>query len=298
MPKNKNPGAGVTAHGANDVDAGKRPIPSPSRADRMASISTVVRMTRRRHKAELKSEQLERTPPADRFSQIPTRKKIMLQTNKPKLATTSEPQDELPAPMSIAKPPTFNVDKFKTTRAATIAGVETLQTALPVHKISAAKDFVRLHPDEDNYWSQELCFCSVPIKGQKTETLNLIEETLAMTHLPSALILRFRLALASKPWDTFFLCQVPTTNLDNTWNVSNVMACANAKARWVLATSRKGEGVDGYKIDFAKDEGAFAEPSWPARSLSELIAVTFAGRMIDRDDHPNLLRLIGAAVGA
>jgi hypothetical protein len=116
--------------------------------------------------------------------------------------------------------------------------------------------------------------------------------------LPSALILRFRLALASKPWDTFFLCQVPTTNLDNTWNVSNVMACINAKERWVMATSRRGEGIDGYKIDFAKDEDAFAEPSWPARSLSELIAVTFTGRMIDRDDHPNLLRLIGAAVGA
>ena len=33
---------------------------------------------------------------------------------------------------------------------------------------------------------------------------------------------------------------------------------------------------------------------WPKQSLSELIEVTFAGRMIDRDDHPGLLRLIGA----
>jgi hypothetical protein len=32
-----------------------------------------------------------------------------------------------------------------------------------------------------------------------------------MRSLPSARILRFRLALAAKPGDVFFLCHVPTT---------------------------------------------------------------------------------------
>ena len=49
----------------------------------------------------------------------------------------------------IAKPSAFDLDKFKSKRAAAIANVETLQTGLPHHTMSQAKDFVRLHPDED-----------------------------------------------------------------------------------------------------------------------------------------------------
>ena len=160
--------------------------------------------------------------------------------------------------------------------------------------MSQAKDFVRLHPDEDNYWSPELCFVHVPVKGQKRETLHLIEEELAMRHLPSGRILRFRLALATKPNDVFFLCHVPTQNLDNVWNESNLQACLQAKQHWTQATSRRDEGVDGYKVDFAKNQDAFPEPNWPTQKLDALIQTTFAGRMIDRDDHPGLLRLIGA----
>jgi hypothetical protein len=42
------------------------------------------------------------------------------------------------------------------------------------------------------------------VKGQKRDTLHLIEEDLALRYLPSGKILRFRLALASKPFDVFF----------------------------------------------------------------------------------------------
>ena len=72
---------------------------------------------------------------------------------------------------------------------------------------------MRLHPDEETYWSHELCFVNVPIKGQKRDTLHLIDEDLAMRYLPSGKIQRFRLALATKPFDVFFLCHVPSRNL-------------------------------------------------------------------------------------
>ena len=75
--------------------------------------------------------------------------------------------------MSITKPSAFSLDKFKSKRAAALANVETLLTALPHHSLSQAKDFVRLHPDEANYWTGELCFVSVPIKGQKRDTQHL-----------------------------------------------------------------------------------------------------------------------------
>jgi hypothetical protein len=196
----------------------------------------------------------------------------------------------------IAKPsPKRGLDKFKSKRPANIANVETLLTGLPIHSISQAKDFVKLHHNEEEYWSDELCFVHVPIKGAR-DTLHLIDEDLAVQFLDSARILRFRLALATKPNDIFFLCQVPTRNTDNSWNSSNLKACEQAKVSWTQATSRKEEGVDKYKITGARDIDAFPEPRWPSQSLEELILTTFDGCRIDRADHPGLLRLIGAKV--
>jgi hypothetical protein len=194
----------------------------------------------------------------------------------------------------IAKPGEFNLDKFKAKRTATVANVETLPSPLPVHNMAAAKDFVRLHPDEENYWSAELCFMEVPVKGQKHNTLHLIDEDLALRFLEAGEIKRFRLALASKPNDVFFLCVVPTQNLDNSWNDTNLEACEKAKTLWTKVTSRKGEGVENYKITFAKEPDAFRDPAWPKQLLGEFITRALAGRIIEAEDHPGLLRKVGA----
>jgi hypothetical protein len=212
--------------------------------------------------------------------------------DEPKFKVVGEEVDD--EALSVPKPDTFSLNKFKSKRAAAIANVETLLTALPHHSISQAKDFVRLHPDEEKYWSPELCFVNVPIKGQKRDTLHLIDEELAMRYLPSAKILRFRLALATKPGDVFFLCHVPSRNTDNSWNASNLQACEQAKTLWIQATSRKEEGVEAYKIDVARDADAFPAPKWPTQTLEEIIGRTFEGRRIETADHPGLLRLIGA----
>jgi hypothetical protein len=210
-------------------------------------------------------------------------------TKKAKLELVADDES-----LSIAKPSGFSLDKFRSKRDPAIANVETLLTALPHNTIAQAKDFVRLHPDEENHWSPELCFVNVPIKGQKRDTLHLIDEDLAMRFLPSGRILRLRLVLASKPHDVFFLCHVPTRNTDNSWNQSNLEACEQAKTLWTQVSSRKEEGVESYKVERARDFDAFPDPKWPQQSLAELIEKTFAGRMIDREDHPGLLRLIGA----
>src|SRR5262245_49553196 len=185
------------------------------------------------------------------------------------------PDDPQAAP--IPKPEGFSLDKFKSKQAAAVANVDTLLTALPHHSISQAKDFVRLHHNEETHWSPELCFVNVPIKGQKSNTLHLIDEDLAMRFLPSARILRFRMALATKPNDVWFLAHIPTRNEGNTWNDSNRQACEQAKTLWVSVTSRKEEGVDAYKIDVARNPEAFPKPNWPNQPLVELIRVTFAG---------------------
>jgi hypothetical protein len=197
-------------------------------------------------------------------------------------------------PLSIPKPDEFSLDRFKSKRNPKISGVSTLLTALPHHKLSDTGDWARLHPSEEEYWSPELCFVIVPIKGQKGEQLHLIDEELAERYLPSARIQRHCLALATKPHDVFFLCHVPSQNLDNIWNESNLLACQQAKIYWVQAASRKAEGAEGYKIEYAHDPDAFPEPSWPKQTLNDLILVTFTGRIIDRADHAGLLRLRGA----
>ena len=215
------------------------------------------------------------------------------ETTRPKLEVVqldTEPMDP------IQKPGKFNLDKFKSTQAASLAGVETLLTALPQCSIAQAKDFVRLHPDEDAYWSPELCFVSVPIKGQKHDTIHLIDETLAKQYLPSARIARFRLALATKPNDVFFLCQVPSRGFDNIWNTTNIQACEQAKTLWTQATSRWDENIEGYKIDIAFDCDAFPTPRWPTQTLEKLLEVTYTGRTIETPDDPALRRLIGAKV--
>jgi hypothetical protein len=197
-------------------------------------------------------------------------------------------------PVTIAKPSGSRLDKFRSKRVGTVANIGTLQGALPHYPISQARDFTRLHPDEENFWSSEFCFVNVPIQGMKRDTLHMIDEDLGLAFLGKGKLLYFRLALASKPFDVFFLCHIPTQNLDNSWNVSVLSACEQARTRWVQVTSRKAEGVESYKTDFARDADAFPEPRWPAQTLEDLIDITFSGRMIEHEGDAALKRLIGA----
>jgi hypothetical protein len=88
------------------------------------------------------------------------------QARKPKLIADNAIDA---AAISVPQPNQFDLSKFKSTQDASIGNVETLFTALPHYTISQAKDFVRLHEDEANYWSSEWCFANVPIKGQKRD---------------------------------------------------------------------------------------------------------------------------------
>jgi hypothetical protein len=190
------------------------------------------------------------------------------QPNKPKKAIIKPnggpvPEDLAEPSAPIPQPSVFSLDKFRTKHADAIANVGTLPSALPHHSIADAKDFVRLHSDEVNYWSPELCFVDVPILGQKRDTMHLIAEDLALNYLDSGRLKRFRLALASKPHNAFFLAHIPSRNLDNGYNESCVAGCALAKTLWVTLTSRKPQGVEAYKIDYARDQDAF--PSRPGQ---------------------------------
>jgi hypothetical protein len=198
-------------------------------------------------------------------------------------------------PLKIVKPdkPGF-LERFKSKRPPSVEGGIDPLNPLKVIRIAEARDFVRLHPDKENYWSEELCFVSVPIHGEKQPMLHLIDRNLAAQYLPEQDIDRYRLALATKPHDVFFLCKVPSINLDNGYNATALEACEACTTGWYKVTSRKKEGFEDYKRTPARNHDGFPAPSWPTRSLEVLIEITFQRAAIFVDDHPGLLRLIGA----
>jgi hypothetical protein len=187
------------------------------------------------------------------------------------------------------------LEKFRSKRSAVLSNVDSNVDALPHQRIMDAKDFVRLHNDPA-YWSPELCFCMVPVKGAKKGLLHLIDEEIAVEYLEPAQILRYRLVLASKPFNSFFLCEVPTQNLDNAWNRSNIEACEKARTLWVLVSSRRQEGIESYLIKEARNQKAFPEVEWPKSSLGRIIRRTFNAQLnITDENHAGLKRLIGEA---
>ena len=179
------------------------------------------------------------------------------------------------------KPSGFSLDKFKSKRPTSMTGVKTLLGALPHYPLVDANDFVRLHPDEDTYWSPELCFVDVPILGMKKDTVHLIDEDLIELLPAGKKVTRHALALAAKPYNVFFLAHVPTVNLDNSWNESNLQGCRLAKTHWVQLASLKAQGQERYEIGFAQDPGAFPETDWLKDTLEALIGASFVGRAID-----------------
>ena len=238
------------------INSTDTPLEAPACSGPDPQTDTVVGKTSARRSKSNQRNRLTESTMADAVNTI--KKETSTPTNSGPHSSRSDV-----TPLSVPKHSGFSLDKFKSKHPAAVAGVVTLPTGLPHHKIAVAKDFVRLHPDEETYWSPELCFVNVPIKGQKRDTLHLINEDLAMRYLPSGKIQHCRLALATKPNDAFFLCEVPTRHEDNAWNANALLACEKAKTTWVQATSRKEEGVEGYKIDLARDPDAFPAPKWP-----------------------------------
>ena len=171
------------------------------------------------------------------------------------------------------------LERFRSKTPTELANVETLLEALPVHSIAQAKDFVRLQPQDE--WTFELGFVNVPVKGQKRDTLHLIDETVAHANgVDGGRLIRHRLALGSKPHGVFFLCVVPSQNIDNPWVSSNISACDRAVDAWVSVASRRAENKEGYKCTYARDADAFPAVIWPQQSVWQLIEISFAGRMI------------------
>ena len=104
----------------------------------------------------------------------PTKANTPTKANKPTKASkpiaADKPEDLTEPQTPIVKPSGFSLDKFKSKHTATIANVGTLPTALPHHSASEAKDFVRLHPDEETIGRRNCASSMCRSKGGRSAT--------------------------------------------------------------------------------------------------------------------------------
>lgn len=75
------------------------------------------------------------------------------------------------------------------------------------------------------------------------------------------------------------------------WNRSALEAASMAETSWVRVASNMSLGA--YDVFTATAE--WPEPEWPETPLNEILRIAFKGRVIDKLDHPVLLRLRGEA---
>lgn len=75
----------------------------------------------------------------------------------------------------------------------------------------------------------------------------------------------------------------------NAWHETAREAAELAKAEWVKLVSDMSSGC--YRIFRAK--GKLKDPTFPAKSLEELLRIAFRDRVIDSEDHPAVRQALG-----
>jgi len=99
----------------------------------------------------------------------------------------------------------------------------------------------------------------------------------------------------SKSGEVFFWpVKISRDGRANRWNDSNLEIAKLARTKWVKRRSRledgKGSGYYQEEIPIAN----FGDPKWPDLTLKQLYDIAFKGdRIIDRVDHPVILKLTG-----
>jgi hypothetical protein len=159
-------------------------------------------------------------------------------------------------------------------------------TMIPVRKSPGDQHFVRVHPDP--------AYCIAPVAVLVLKD-NSDESYLVVPVLAAELEGEFKsvaLYAAITRQGTPFLWYVPLPGRDgkiNPWHQSRMAAIERAKSRWVRVKANQEAG--GY--DLTEAAANIGEPEWPDLTFQEMVRIAFQGRVIDRPDHPLILKLRG-----
>lgn len=206
----------------------------------------------------------------------------------PAPAPDANPTPAPPPPPTTEAPDPFDPDALRLPQDfAGAVGVKKLLITLPVRKPSK-EWFVRTHPDP----AYRLQTAVLELKEDQETYLVAapLREALAgeSTFSPRLLV------LAANRQGVLFVWPLKLPDPDgrsNPWHQSALEAEARARTQWVRVSANMAAGA--YDVAVAPMHGA--EPTWPEMSMAELLRIAFRDRLIDRYDHPVLMRLRGEA---
>jgi len=164
-------------------------------------------------------------------------------------------------------------------------GVKKLLTTVPVRKPNK-QDFVRVHPDP--------AFRLTPtaiIELKEDREVYLLTPAMAL-ELPGEFTTA-ALFTAINRQGVLHIWPVKLPGPDgkhNEWHRSAAVAAENAMENWVRVSANMSLGA----YDVAQAIGDLPEPNWPNLPFNEILKIAFKDHIVDRLDHPLILRLRGA----
>ena len=164
--------------------------------------------------------------------------------------------------------------------------VKKLLTTVAVRK-PTRQEFVRVHPDAEYRLTPA---ATIEVKDDREVYL----VTPAMAQALPGEVAVVTLLTAINRQGVLYLWPVKLPSPDgrqNEWHRSAAEAAERAMKKWVRVTANMSLGA--YEIFEAT--GDLPEPEWPEFSFQELLKIGFRDRVVDRDDHPLVLRLKGIA---
>jgi hypothetical protein len=164
--------------------------------------------------------------------------------------------------------------------------------SVPVRRKPNRLDFVRVHPDPEYRVNMPL-FRQGRADGGGDEEVYFIHPTVVSEM--AAEVRWHTIFTAVNLQGSPFLWCVPVPLDDgrepNTWLVTNREAAELAIKKWIRVASDMSAGA--YCVH--EYEGPPVEPVFPSESFRNLLELAFKHRLVDRPDHPVILRLRGLA---
>jgi hypothetical protein len=164
--------------------------------------------------------------------------------------------------------------------------VKKLLTTIPVRKPSR-QDFVRVHPDANYRLSP-----AAIIELKDDREVYLVTPAIAPDLAGELATVTIYTAINRQGVVHLWPIRLPGPDgKHNAWHRSAQVAVDVGIHRWVRVAANMALGA--YEVFEASAN--IPEPAWPDLSFPELLKIAFQDRLVDRPDHPVILKLRGAA---
>jgi hypothetical protein len=181
--------------------------------------------------------------------------------------------------------PFDNLSSLRLDQSYADTGVKKLLTTVPVRKPNR-QDFVRVHPNP----AYRLSPAGI-IEIKEDREVYLVTPEMAQELVGEFAVATLFTAINRQGVLHLWPVKLPGHNgKHNAWHRSAAQAAEHAMNRWIRVTANSPLGA--YEIFEAK--GDLPQPEWPDVSFQDILKIAFHDRIVDRFDHPLVMRLRGA----